>query len=213
MPTSATPICNGPASVPGASRVSCSHRGSGLRQRKVRGRGFTLLEILVVLVLVAVLSGTVILGFTGADVEQRLRGSVGQLVYRLELARQYALQRNREWGIYVEEDRVRFSEYDPEQDAWIEQGTRPFGAFIALDGVALRVEAEGAAPIADSNFLNLDADRSDREPDFDRLPDLLLFSSGEVTPFTIYLEPSWNAPVWRLASDGLSPVGAEREGE
>ena len=162
-----------------------------------RPRGFTLLELLVVVVLVAILSGTVLLGFTGAAGEQRLRASAEQLAYRLELARHYALQRNREWGLYVEDDTVRFAEFDPEQARWIAQSQRPFGAEPAVPAnVSLRVEAEGLA----------------RPPTVEgrSLPDLLLFSSGEVTPFSIRLEPDWDTATWVVRSDGLSTVRAVR---
>ncbi len=74
---------------------------------------FTLVELLVVLVLVGILASTVILGFTGADTEQRLKGNAQNLADTIELARQYALQRNREWGLYVQPDSVRFVEFDP----------------------------------------------------------------------------------------------------
>src|SRR6056297_2461571 len=100
---------------------------SATRTSSRRQGGFTLLEVLVVIVLVAVLSGTVIMGFTGADTEQRLRGSAEQLAYTIELARQYALQRNREWGMYVRPEAVEFAEFDPEQQTWVTQAGRPFG--------------------------------------------------------------------------------------
>ena len=43
------------------------------------------------------------------------------------------------------------------------------------------------------------------------VPHVLLFSSGEVTPFTLELKPAWDAPSWLVASDGLSRVRPTRE--
>lgn len=161
-----------------------------------RQSGFTLVELLVVVVLVAVLTSTVILGFTGADAEQRLRGSAEQLAYAIELARQYALQRNREWGLYVEPDAVQFVEFDPDQQAWVVRTERPFGAVEPVANVELRVESEEYEQLA----------REDQE----ELPGVILFSSGEVTPFTLYLEPGWDAPAWEVSSDGISRTRARR---
>ena len=45
------------------------------------------------------------------------------------------------------------------------------------------------------------------------LPQIVVFSSGEVTPFTIYLEPDWDTLRWFVSSDGISRVAAEREGD
>ncbi|MEQ8783466.1 MAG: type II secretion system minor pseudopilin GspH [Roseibium album] len=164
--------------------------------REVFQRGFTLLELLVVVVLVALLTGTVILGFTGADTEQRLRGGAEQLAYTIELGRQYALQRNREWGLYVEPDAIEFAEFDPEERAWVTQVGRPFDKADLMPGVTLRVESEGLGDLPS-------AER-------DRLPKVILFSSGEVTPFTLFMEPEWNAPAWEVSSDGLSRTAAAR---
>ncbi|MEE8079151.1 MAG: type II secretion system minor pseudopilin GspH, partial [Pseudomonadales bacterium] len=118
MPISTTRICNPP-------------------------RGFTLLEILIVITIVGILTGTVILGFTGADAEQDLKGSAQRMAVRVELARQRALQRNREWGIYVRPDSYVFAEYDPRQQAWVEQEERPFKQSDIPELVELRLKTEG----------------------------------------------------------------------
>ena len=178
-----------------ASRSS-EGRSGRISGRSRACRGFTLLELLVVVALVAILMGTVILGFTGADQEQRLRGTADQLAYRVELARQYALQRNREWGVYVEPDAVRFAEFDPEQESWVEQAQRPFSKLDLPPNVTLHVESEGLDQLT----------AAERE----RLPQIILFSSGEATPFTLTLEPGWETASWTLTSDGLSRVAAER---
>lgn len=158
-------------------------------------RGFTLLELLVVVALVGILTGTVVLAIRGADAEQRLKGAAEQLAYRLELARHFALQRNREWGLYVDEEGLRFAEFDPEQSEWVRQSQRPFGALTVDEGIEIRAEAEGYAGLS--------------ERDRERLPQVLLFSSGEVTPFEIHLEPPGDRRAWVVKSDGLSRVRAE----
>lgn len=169
---------------------------TGISEAPRRPSGFTLLELLVVVVMVAILTSTVILGFTGADTEQRLKGSAEQLAYAIELGRQYALQRNREWGLYVEREDIRFVEFDPEQRAWVERTERPFGTTDVMENVELRVESEGFDQLADE--------------DQEDLPKVILFSSGEVTPFTLYLEPQWETAGWQVSSDGISRTTAER---
>jgi general secretion pathway protein H len=175
--------------------TSCTRISDGLAAAH-RQRGFTLLELLVVVVMVAVLMGTVVMGFTGADTEQRLKGSAEQLAYTIEMARQYALQRNREWGLYVDPDAIQFVEFDPEQQAWLEQTERPFTEVEPLENVSLRVESEGFGRLANE--------------DQEDLPDVILFSSGEVTPFTVYIEPEWDSAAWEVSSDGISRTAASR---
>lgn len=152
-----------------------------------------------VVTLVAILTGTVVLGFAGADVQQELKGFAQRFAYRIELARQQALQRNREWGVYVDEQGYRFAEFDPEVEEWIEQPGRPFGhgelpAYLSLQ---LETEGVGELPFADE----------------ESLPRLLVFSSGEITPFTLHLTPDQEVQAWLVSSDGLSRARAQRQSE
>lgn len=163
-----------------------------------RPRGFTLLEVLVVVSLVSILTGVVVLGFTGADTQQEVKGFAQRFAFRVELARQQALNRNREWGIYVAEREYRFAEFSPDEGTWEVQTQRPFDTIDVPDIVRLRVETEGVG--------GLPFDDED-------LPQILVFSSGEVTPFTLYLELPGNLEPWVVRSDGLSRARARRESE
>ena len=173
----------------------CQH----LIQTGQRGRGFTLLELLVVIAIVAVLMGTVIVGFTGADEERRLRTVAEDIQRRLELARQNAVQRNREWGVHVQDNSYRFTEFDPQSGIWVTQAQRPFATAGDVPRIEFDVEIEGF----DVGLFGT----SDPE---EELPDIVFFSSGEVTPFTWALVPDWGTMPWMLSSDGLAAVTAER---
>ena len=164
-----------------------------------RAAGFTLLEILVVMVIVGVLTGTVIFGFTGADAEQELKGNAQTLASRIELARQHALQRNREWGIYVDRDGYRFAEFDVETANWVERADRTFSAVETPANIVLNLRTSGVGelPFADG----------------EDLPQIVVFSSGEITPFTITLEPDWDTLYWQVSSDGIARTVAKREGD
>lgn len=170
-------------------------------QTRQRGRGFTLLELLVVIAIFAVLAGTVMVSFTGADEERRLRALAEGIQTRLEIARQNALQRNREWGVHVQDNGYRFSEFDPQLGTWTTQTQRPFQAAKEAPRIEFDVEVEGFD-------LGQFSTPEDEEED---LPDIVLFSSGEVTPFTWVLQPDWDTIPWVLHSDGLAAVTAERE--
>ncbi|HEY5646478.1 MAG TPA: type II secretion system minor pseudopilin GspH [Pseudomonadales bacterium] len=159
--------------------------------------GFTLLELLIVLTILGVITATVMLSFTGADQEQALKGAAERLALRIELARQRSLTRNREWGMFVEIDTYRFAEFDPDQRGWVTQGGRPFDRDDLPARVRLRVDLEA-----------LDDLPFDEDED---LPQILIFSSGEITPFRILIEPEWRTATWVVASDGLAEVTADRE--
>ena len=104
-----------------------------------------------------------------------------------------------EWGIYIERDSYRFAEFDLESGKWLIRENRPFAESGVPDAVALRLKTDGVGelPFADGKDL----------------PQIVVFSSGEVTPFTIFLEPDWDTLPWLVSSDGISRVVAVRDGD
>ena len=98
----------------------------------------------------------------------------------------------------MQADDYRFVELDPLQGEWIEQAYRPFVADGLTPRIAFRVELEGF-------------DREQLGVSEEDLPDIIVFSSGEVTPFEWFLDPAWDAPPWIVSSDGLSESHADRE--
>ena len=65
-------------------------------------KGFTLIELLVVVAIVAVLAGLIGTSFIGGGQNQAMEGFAYRMAQRMELARDRALQRNREWGLYID---------------------------------------------------------------------------------------------------------------
>jgi type II secretion system protein H len=184
--------------VKGSMQISASRTCRRAIAAPCHSAGFTLLELLVVVSLASILTGVVVLGFTGADTQQQVKGYAERFAFRVELARQQALNRNREWGIYVEERAYSFAEFSPELGEWEERSQRPFDIIEVPDLVSLRIDTEGVGqlPFEDED-----------------LPQILVFSSGEVTPFILYLEMPGDLEAWVVSSDGLSRSRAQHEGE
>ena len=81
-------------------------------QRTLRKAGFTLIEVLIVVAIVAVLAGMVGTSFVGSGQTQAMQGFAYRMAQRIELARDRALQRNREWGLYLETNAYEFAEFN-----------------------------------------------------------------------------------------------------
>jgi type II secretion system protein H len=154
--------------------------------------------VLIVVSLVSILTGVVVLGFTGADTRQAVKAHAQRFAFRVELARQQALTRNREWGIYIEDQEYRFAEFNADLGEWEERTQRPFDTIAVPEFVTLRIETTGVGE------LPFEAKQ---------LPQILVFSSGEVTPFTVHLDLPGELEPWVVSSDGLSQARAELESE
>ncbi len=160
-----------------------------------RTRGFTLIEMLVVVVIVGILASSVVLGFVGSDREQNLRTEAERLAALIEMARSQAIQRNEEWGVAIAAQDYRFFVLDAQSHRWVEQKSPPFQPRKTAD-VVLSVKVDALQlPTANKN---------------DKTPDIVLFSSGEQTPFDIQLMPQWKSEPWGVSSDGVSRVIAQR---
>jgi len=174
--------------------------------KESRMRGFTLIEILVVVIIVAILMGVVVNAFGGAEREQSLRGFVERTALRIEAARDRATQSNREWGLYLDEEGVAFAQFDELSNEWIEQASKPFAreSFEHELRYSVKVE-EFALPILTAD------DELGGSADEKKLPNVVLFSSGETTPFEIVVEAvDWETDEWYLSSDGFSRTQASR---
>jgi len=178
-----------------------SERRSAVRRAPASewSRGFTLIETLVVVVIIAILASTVVLGYVGADKERNLRTEAERLTVLIELARTQSLQRNEEWGVGVTKDGYSFSVYVPESATWKAVDERPFQPRkVELATLSVKVEA-----------LQLPMDEKDEKEKKD-VPAIVILSSGEQTPFEIQVTPTWKTDPWIVASDGISPTAARR---
>jgi len=175
-------------------------------------RGFTLIEIMVVMVIVGVMIGMITLVATGNRDKRELENEARRLIAVLQMAADEAVMQNLEIGLEVDAEGYTFRGFDEQQKRWIELPQSFLRDSSFPDSVAVDTTTLGAGytlqtkPQA-SPGAGLDDDEQE-EAMF--RPQILLLSSGESSPFTLRMS-SVSSPqlAYRLVSDGVNPVTLE----
>lgn len=154
-----------------------------------RGSGFTLIEVLVVVVIIGVVSAIVVLGLGNLGNDRELQNEARRMSSLIEMASDEATMQGRDFGLEVLQTSYRFVEFDSLTEQWYEvigddlmrprhlaQDTE-FDLILEDRRILLELEA---ADIAQD-----DDDDDDRDLIDDYLPHILVLSSGDISPFEL----------------------------
>ncbi len=151
-----------------------------------RFAGFTLVELLVVIVIIGVVIGATLLSLGGRGRDSQLEQERDRVAALIEYVRERAALQTVEYGLRCEQGGFRFVMYDSRKAQWLEdpldEALRPRTLPAGLD-LALSVEDR---PIVLPR--PADPGKGDAVPDL--TPQVMLFSSGELTRFRLTLSRS-----------------------
>lgn len=166
-----------------------------------KNNGFTLIEILVVLVLVGLLAALAVFTMGGNSQQREMKKEVRELYLLMQTASEQAVLNNKELGLLFEDNGYQFVAFQDATGEWKATGERIFQARDFPDWI----EA--------TRFIESDAPRLASAEDKLR-PDLVFFSSGETTPFELeFTIGSETDYTHILASDGISPIEWREPGD
>ncbi len=143
--------------------------------RRYRG-GFSFIELLVVVVIIAVFAGATILSVGTLGSDREIDREVFRLRTLLELIREEAVLQNRSYGVLFSETGYRFYIYDPQRLLWFEPiDDRFLRERLLQEPLSLGLRLEDRDITLDREF----DPESLEAPE----PQVVLLASGEMTPF------------------------------
>lgn len=150
--------------------------------------GFTLIEVLVVVVLVAIVSSYALLSIGNVSSERALQTEIQRFAALLAALQDEAYLQGREYGVELMNGGYRFTEFDPFTEQWI--------AIADDDMMRLRTLPEGLEMelyLEDKRILLSDDPAKLEVPDEEATdtitfePHLFVYSSGEHSPFEVHV--------------------------
>ncbi|HET9447443.1 MAG TPA: type II secretion system minor pseudopilin GspH [Steroidobacteraceae bacterium] len=164
---------------------------------RVEHKGFTLLEILVVIVIIGVMVSMVSLsvGILGADrqVEEETRRFWAVTRQAREEAELQAI----DVAIFVGAEDYEFLRFDTRRNEWIPIVEDKLYAQRSLpDGLRFRLWMEGREIVLKPGL----PDRSQKDESQKFPPQLTVLSSGDVVPFELHVERDGAPALWRMTA-------------
>ncbi|MEM6819658.1 MAG: type II secretion system minor pseudopilin GspH [Pseudomonadota bacterium] len=175
-----------------------------------RTGGFTLFEILAVVIVITVLVGALLPNFSWIRTESPARESVRELADTIELMRDEAALQGRNFGLRFEPDGYVILDLDPDSGAWLTISDDDFLEPVVLpDDIVMGLYVEDreieleAAP-EDEGEEQFDAFGNPLET-AEQPPQIVVLASGEMTPFQLRLD--------QFGSDEFTQLNADAFGE
>lgn len=170
----------------------------------MRSKGFTLVEILVVVVIMAVVISLAVLsiGVTGRDAQ--LDEESRRIEGLMSLLHERAVLEGRDFGLRIEPDAYEFAVYDQRRDRWFKMDQeREFRRRELPKGVGFQLQLDSQTVVLKSPDKNLTSDLPPTNPQ------LAIAASGEGTPFRLTLVREQTNAKASITGDAQGKVSRE----
>lgn len=177
-------------------------------------RGFTLIEILVVVIIIAIISGVALMSMNLIGDDRELDTERKRLATLIEVAQDEAMMQGRELGLELMTSTYRFVEFDPFSFQWSEiQGDELFRLRQLPEGMEFDLYVEDKRIVLDSDpKVFEDPDKAGISLTGETYaPHVFIFSSGESTSYEVHFKRPMNDQQLVMRGDVLGNIEFEEE--
>lgn len=159
--------------------------------------GFTLLELLVVLVVVGVMVSMAVLSFGVLGRDRQAEDEARRFWAVLRQAREEAELQSEDLGVYVSATAYEYLRFDTRRNEWQPiEGDELFAQREIPEGLRFRLRLESREVVLKPTL----PDRGDKDENDTAPPHVLVLSSGEVMPFELEIEREGAPALWRVTA-------------
>ena len=175
-----------------------------------RGTGFTLLELLVVLVVVAIMVSMAMLSFGVLGRDRQAEEESRRFWTVLQQAREEAELQAEDLAIFVASDSYEYLRFDSRRDEWqVIEGDELFAQRELPEGLRFRLRVDSRDIVMKLDLPN----RSDKDEHKKWPPQVMVLSSGEVSPFELEIEREGAPSMWRVTALADNDLRVENRDE
>ena len=173
-----------------------------------RSAGFTLIEILVVIVIIGTVLSIAILSVSLVGGDKAIREEARRMMALLEVAQDESMLQGREYGLEFMLGAYRFVELNPLTGEWSEIiGDDTMRMRELPEELEIQLYIEDRPVILKPSPAKTDRDESEMARGLERYaPHVLIYSSGDLTPFELHFVRAADDSVIAIESDIMGMI-------
>jgi len=172
-----------------------------------RNRGFTLLEILVVIVIIGVMVAMVTLSFNVLGSDRETAEETRRFWAVLRQAREEAELQSIDLAVFVGATDYEFLRFDTRRNEWQQiADDKLYAPRVLPEGLRFRLWMESRELVLKPGL----PDRSKRDENQKWPPQVTVLSSGDVVPFELQIERDAAPALWRMTSQADGDLRVEQ---
>ena len=159
-----------------------------IRRKNRYLQGFTLIEVMLVVVLIGVMASVIQFNVGSNGPDEKLKQASARFAGVFDLAAEYSMLNNLELGLYIEDNQYRFLGYDGVR--WTELTDNPILANHPLGKeIEISLQLEDLpieeAQLFDASTFKVEEDGFEKEEEKPIIPQVYILSGGDITPFSL----------------------------